>query len=142
MKNSFIEKIIWKSHVCYRKLLIFTKNRAKTVPKTAADAARAPKSTARGLGTEQGTGTVDHPGTHDFLVESREKFKSCLEFPWQSTDMQLVFKNVEALCGRFFIDYSKKFGEIQSSKKRSCLESLSLFFFDKKVSEIEIQTLF
>ena len=37
------------------------KNRAKTVPKTAADAARAPKSTARGLGTEQGTGTVDHP---------------------------------------------------------------------------------
>ena len=65
---------------------------------------------------------IEH--THDFLVESREKFKSCLEFPWQSTDMQLVFKNVkqrcvEASCGRFsLIIQNKESAWIRVRKKK------------------------
>ena len=86
---------------------------------------------------------IEH--THDFLVESREKFKSCLEFPWQSTDMQLVFKNVkqrcvEASCGRFsLIIQNKESAWIRVRKKEGVYR---LRFFWKKVLTIQTQTLF
>ena len=58
MKKSFENLTI-----ATEKTLIFTKNRAKTVPKLAAGAARARNSTARFAMHGKSTGTVDHPGT-------------------------------------------------------------------------------